>query len=158
MFLFNFWFYEVSFSREYKPLFILIGICFMKRHVWRVTYFMKSRYVLWKCTYRELVTCFMKRHMWRVSYFFIKQLINIEISSIFLNSHQKILKNSDFKFSLRKFQNLNFHFMKPYSPNSTIIIITYPCIYLYIQQILARMEMPIGHRKIVTNIEHKRGK
>ena len=39
-----------------------------------------------------------------------------------------------FKFSLRKFQNLKFHFMKPYSPNSNIIITTYPCIYLYIQQ------------------------
>ena len=38
-----------------------------------------------------------------------------------------------FKFSLRKFQNLNFHFMKQYSPNSYVIITTYPCIYLYIQ-------------------------
>ena len=39
------------------------------------------------------------------------------------------------EFSLRKFQNLNFHFMKQYSPNSNIIITTYPCIYLYIQQV-----------------------
>ena len=38
-----------------------------------------------------------------------------------------------FEFSLRKFQKLNFLFMKPYSPNSNIIITTYPCIYLYIQ-------------------------
>ena len=41
-----------------------------------------------------------------------------------------------FEFSLRKFQNLNFHFMKQYSPNSNFIITTYPCIYLYIQQVI----------------------
>ena len=45
----------------------------------------------------------------------------------------------NFKFSLRKFQNLNFqfyNFMKQYSSNSNIIIITtYPCIYLYIQHL-----------------------
>ena len=34
----------------------------------------------------------------------------------------------------RKCLILNFHFMKKYSPNSNIIITTYPCIYLYIQQ------------------------
>ena len=42
----------------------------------------------------------------------------------------------NFNFSLRKFQNLNFHFidfMKQYSANSNIIITTYSCIYLYIQ-------------------------
>ena len=46
-------------------------------------------------------------------------------------------KMLNFKFSLRKFQNLNSHFnnfMKQYSPNSDIIITTYPYIYLYIQQ------------------------
>ena len=43
-------------------------------------------------------------------------------------------KMLNFKFSLRKFQDLNFYFMKPYSPNSNIIITTYHCIYLYIQQ------------------------
>ena len=41
----------------------------------------------------------------------------------------------NFKFPLRKFQNLNFqfyNFMKQYSSNSNIIIITtYPCLYLY---------------------------
>ena len=80
----------------------------------------------------------MKRHVWRISYFFIIRLSKIETSSTFLNSHQKILENfRKFRFSyfhLEKFQNLNFHFMKPYSPNSNIIITTYPCIYLYIQQ------------------------
>ena len=97
------------FSSEHKPLFIPIGLCFMKRHVWRV------------------------------SYFFIKRLTKIETFSNFLNNHQKILENSIFEFSLRKFQNLNFHFMKPYSPNSNIIITTYSCIYLYIQQSPTRL-------------------
>ena len=36
------------------------------------------------------------------------------------------------EFSLRKFQNLNFHFMKQYSPNSNIIITTYLSIYIYL--------------------------
>ena len=31
----------VSFSRKYKFLFIPIGLCFMKRHIWRVSYFFK---------------------------------------------------------------------------------------------------------------------
>ena len=31
----------VSFSSKYKFLFILIGLCFMKRHIWRVSYFFK---------------------------------------------------------------------------------------------------------------------
>ena len=31
--------------------------------------------------------------------------------------------------------------MKPYSPNSNIIITTYPCIYLYIQQQLLAKEL-----------------
>ena len=38
-----------------------------------------------------------------------------------------------FEFSLRKFKNLNFNFMKQYSSNSNIIITTYSCIYLYMQ-------------------------
>ena len=85
MFLSNFWFCEVSFSREHKPLFIPIGLCFMKKHVWRVSYFFIKR-----LTNIEISLCFMKRHMWRVGYFFIKRLTKIETSSIFLNSRQKI--------------------------------------------------------------------
>ena len=45
----------------------------------------------------------------------------------------------NFEFSLRKFQNLNFHFnnfMKQYFSNFNIIITTYPYIYLYIQHVL----------------------
>ena len=45
------------------------------------------------------------------------------------------LKMLNFEFSLRKFHNLNFHFMKQYFLNSNIIITTYPCIYLYIQHL-----------------------
>ena len=45
-------------------------------------------------------------------------------------------KMLNFEFSLRKFHNLNFHFMKQYSPNSNIIITTYLCICLYIQHYL----------------------
>ena len=41
-------------------------------------------------------------------------------------------KMLNFEFSLKKFQNLNFYFMKQYSPNSNIIITTYPYIYIYI--------------------------
>ena len=48
---------------------------------------------------------------------------------------KKFQKIQIFEISLRKFQNLNFHFMKPYSPNSNIIITTYPCLYPNIQQI-----------------------
>ena len=92
-------------------------------------------YVSWKDTYGELVI------------FFIKRLTNIETSSTFLNNHQKILQkilenSRKFKISLRKFQNLNFHFMKLYSPNSTIIITIYPYIYLYIQQKLGTVCRP----------------
>ena len=66
----NFLFCGVSFSREHKPLFIPIGLYFMKRHIWRV------------------------------SYFFIKQLTKIETSSTFFNSNKKILENSrKFRFS-----------------------------------------------------------
>ena len=82
-------FVKLVFSREHKPLFIPIGLYFMKRHIWRVGYFFIKR-----LTKIETSLYFMKRHVWRVSYFFIKRLTKIEISSIFLNSHQKILENS----------------------------------------------------------------
>ena len=54
--------------------------------------------------------------------------------SSFRSIEQKLrpIENPYFRISLRKFQNLNFHFMKQYSLNSNIIITTYPCIYLYI--------------------------
>ena len=56
-------------------------------------------------------------------------------SRIFFLYHFDWLKMLNSEFSLRKFQNLNFQFMKQYSPNSNIIITTYLCIYLYIQQV-----------------------
>ena len=53
----------------------------------------------------------MRKHVWRVSYFFIKRLTKIETSSIFLNSHQKILENSrKFRFQIftQKIPELEF--------------------------------------------------
>ena len=92
-----------------------------------VSYFLSEH----KSLFIPIGLYFIKRHVWRVNYFFIKRLIKIETSSTFLNNHQKILI---FEFSLRKFQNLNFYFIKQYSPNSNIVFTTYPYIYLYIQQ------------------------
>ena len=47
----------------------------------------------------------------------------------------KARSKMNFEFSLRKFQNLNFHFIKQYFSNSNIILTTYPCIYIYIQHV-----------------------
>ena len=107
VFLSKFFLCELSFSREHKPRFISIVLCFMKRHVWRISYFFIKR-----LTKIETLICFMKRHVWRVSYFFIKRLTKIETFSIFLNSYQKIPENSDFKFSLCEtiFSKLNHHY------------------------------------------------
>ena len=64
----------------------------MKRHIWRVSYFLSEhKSVSWKDTYGELVI------------FFIIRLSKIETSSTFLNSHQKILEN------FRKFRFSYFH-------------------------------------------------
>ena len=59
-------------------------------------------------------------------------------SSSFRSIEQKFgpVENHLVRISLRKFQNLNFHLIKQYSLNSNIIITTYSCIYLYIQQFL----------------------
>ena len=51
----------------------------------------------------------------------------------------------ELEFSQRKFQNLNYHFRKQYSPNSNIIITTYYCIYLYIQQSPTRLWWYMSH-------------
>ena len=96
MFLSNFWFCGVIFSREPKPLFIPIGLCFMKRHIWRVNYFLSEhKPVSWKGTYGELVI------------FFILRSSKIETSSTFLNSHQKILQK--ILENSRKFRFSYFH-------------------------------------------------
>ena len=143
-------FHEKACMESY--LFYKTLLCFMKRYIWRVSYFFIKR-----LTKIETSLYFMKRHVWRVSYFFIKRLTKIETSSIFLNSHQKILENLDFKFSLRKFQNLNFHFIKPYSPNSTTVIITYPCTYLYIQHICGVIiALRVCNRYAHDNYENKK--
>ena len=99
----------------------------------------------------ETSLCFMKRQVWRVSYFFIKRLTKIETSSIFLNSHQKILENSrkfrfqiftqkilELEFSLYEtiFSKLNHHY---YNLSLYILIYTthththtHTHIYIYI--------------------------
>ena len=110
VFLFDFTILENDYriSSEHKPL-------FMKKHV-----------------------CFMKGHVWRVRYFFHKMVNNDwNLFNLSKQSPENSIENS------RKFKILNFllensrswifYFMKPYSPNSNIIITTYPCIYLYIQ-------------------------
>ena len=107
----------VIFSSEHKPLFILIVLCFMKRHVWKVSYYF---------------------HKTVNKYWNLFNLSEQSPENSAKNS-RKFQKIQNFKFSLRKFQNLNFHFMKPYSPNSNIIITTYPYIYLYIQQSPTRL-------------------
>ena len=94
----------------------------MKRHVQRVNYFLSEH----KPLFIPIGLCFMKRYVWRVSYFFIKRLTKIETSSTFLNNHQKILQkileNSDFRSFTQKipelelslyetiFSKLNYHY------------------------------------------------
>ena len=100
------------FSSEHKPLFIPIGLCFMKRHEWKVSYFSSEH----KPLFMKRHACFLKRHIWRVSYFFIKRLIKIETFSTFLNSHQKILQkileNSNFWIFTKKNLELEFSLYK----------------------------------------------
>ena len=119
-------------------------------HVWRVKMFHKTVNKAWnlfnlseqspKSSTENLVSQFSigrtgieqrSRHI-ETPWFFLYHFRSIEPKfwPIWLDRSQILI----FEFSLRKFQNLNFRFMKPYSPNSNIIITTYPCIYLYIQQ------------------------
>ena len=96
------------FSSEHKFLSIFIGLCFMKRHIWRVSYFSSEH----KPLFMKMHICFMKMHIWKVSYFFIKNLTKIETSSTFLNSHQKIPENSNFRIFTWKIPELEFSLYK----------------------------------------------
>ena len=134
------------------------GLCFIKRHVWRVKMFHETVHKAWiffnlpeqslensdfwllidfrsiECSFRSNEhESNIDRGIQRLQDYFL---------TIFDRSSERFdqLKMLNFEFSLRKFQNLNFHFMKRYSPNSNIIITTYPCIYLYIQQSPTRLE------------------
>ena len=82
------------FSSEHKPLFIPIGLCFMKRHLWRVSYFSSEHKLL-----------FMKRHVWRVSYFFFHKTVNNDWN--LFNLSEQSLENS--AENSRKFRFSNFH-------------------------------------------------
>ena len=100
VFLSNLLFCGVNyFSSEHKPLFIPIGLCFMKIHVWRVNYFSSKH----KLVFMKRHVCFMKRHVWRVSYFY--KMVNKDLN-IFKLSEQSP-KNSARNF--RKFKFSNFH-------------------------------------------------
>ena len=132
--------------------FIPIGLCFIKRHVWRVKMFHETAHKAW------IFFNLSEQSLENFDFWLLIDFRSIECSlrsnehesnidrgiqrlqdyflTIFDRSSERFdqLKMLNFEFSLRKFQNLNFHFMKQYSPNSNIIITTYPCIYLYIQQ------------------------
>ena len=85
------------------------------------------------------------RRLFSIDWIGIKHPSNqAETPGLFFSSLRSIEQNLwliehiEFRIILRKIQNLNFdffNFMKQYSPNLNIIIITYPCIYLYIQQV-----------------------
>ena len=72
------------FSSEHKPLFIPIGLCFMKRHVWSVSYFSSEH----KPLFISIGLCFMKRHIRKVSYFSSEyKLLFIPIGLCFMKRH-----------------------------------------------------------------------
>ena len=94
---------------EHNPLFIPIRLCFMKSHIWKVSYFSSEH----KLLFMKRHVCFMKMRVWRVSYFFIKWLTKIEISSTLLNSRQKILQKIpelEFSFYETIFSKLKHHY------------------------------------------------
>ena len=78
---------SLQLSSEQKPLFILIELCFMKRYVWRVSYFSSEH----KPLFIPIGLYFIKRHTYGELKCFIKPLTKLETSSTFPNSHQKIL-------------------------------------------------------------------
>ena len=146
---------------EWSQLFIPIGLYFIKRQVWKVKMFHETVHKTWNLFkhLEQLLENFAKNHvLWLLIgrkflsidwvLFSIDQ-IGIEYQSIHPKAPRLFSYHFDwssqsfdwskmlnFEFSLRKFQNLNFHFnnfMKQYSSNSNIITTTYLCIYLYIQ-------------------------
>ena len=128
------------------------GLCFIKRHVWRVKMFHETVHKAWiffNLSEQSLensdflllidfrsIECSLRSNEHELNIDRGIQRLQDYFLTIFDRSSERFdqLKMLNFEFSLRKFQNLNFHFMKQYSPNSNIIITTYPCIYLYIQQ------------------------
>ena len=112
-------------------------------------YSWKDTYVLWKGTYGELVIfqvnislySWKGTHVsWKGTYgelvIFLHKTVNKDWN--LFNLSELSPKNS------RKFRFSNFHFMKPYSPSSNIIITTYHCIY----------NISFPSQKITTNPRH----
>ena len=146
----------VIFSSEHKFLFIPIGLYFIKRHISRVKTFHRTINKAWNLfnlpvqSPKNSTKIFVSRFLIGQKLLSIDQvLFSIDRTAIETSRDCRIIflpfsidqakvstdrKMLYFEFSLRKFDNLTFHFMKQYSPNSNIIITTYPCIYLYIQQ------------------------
>ena len=77
------------FSSEHKPLFIPIGLCFMKRHVWSVSYFSSEH----KPLFISIGLCFMKRHIRKVSYF------SSEYKPLFMKRHVCFMKRHVWRVS-----------------------------------------------------------
>ena len=151
---------NLLFSSEHKSLFIPIRLYFIKRYVRRVKTFHKTVNKAWNLfnLSKQSLENFTKNPISRFSIsrklLSIDQVLfsigwtgikqrsrHLETLGFFFTIFDRLSQSFDwskiliFEFSLRKFQNLNFHFIKPYSPNSNIIITIYPCIYLYIQQL-----------------------
>ena len=75
---------SLQLSSEQKPLFILIELYFMKRHIWRVSYFSSEH----KPLFISIGLCFMKRHIRKVSYFSSEyKLLFIPIGLCFMKRH-----------------------------------------------------------------------
>ena len=132
-------------KNEHKPLFIPIGFYFTKRHIWRVKMFHKTIHNAWnlfKCLKQLPENLVLRVSIGREEssidqmFFLINQTIIEQwsnhpmtlglFSSSFWSIEQKLqqIENNEFRISLENLQNLNFHFIKQYSPNSNIIITT----------------------------------
>ena len=143
---FSLTYYFVNISLYLYP----IGLYYIKRHVWRVKMFHKTIHKAWNLfklskqspeNSTEKSWFSISRVLFSIGRTGIKQRSRHPETPRFFLYHfnwssqsfdQSKMLNSE--FSLGKFQNLNFHFMKQYYLKSNNIITTYLCIYLYIQQ------------------------
>ena len=125
-----------------------VELYFIKRHVWRFKIFHKTVHKAWNLF--KLSKQSSENSAENLDFQLsidqtgieqrLRHLETLGLFSYHFNRSSQSFnwsKMLNFEFSLRKFQNLNFHFnnfMKQYSPNLNNIITTYPCIYLYVQQ------------------------
>ena len=127
-------------SSEHKPLYIPIGLYFIKRHVWRVKMFHKTVNKAWNL-FNLSEQSLENSAENPISQFSInRKLLLIDWMLFLIDWDSRIIF---LPFSIdqakaltdRKCWISNFHFMKQYSPNSNFIFTTYACIYLYIQKL-----------------------